>query len=247
MVNDLKNNFTRAVEETVPPSSGFMKTASAQILILDDEENLAEMLAEMVQMLGHVPTVCQNPAKALELIATRNFELILSDYHMPVMNGGEFYEELTRRRPEMAGRIIFLTGDSVGAETDDFLKAIGNPHVRKPFQLLRIEEVIGSTLDKLRKTRPAKAEPAVSSRVAIPRWSIPRRRRAGSGNGRQRIPRDAARNKGQICSRSVRGMLREASSDLGKKAKTPSRNPAGGTSRRGRTSNKNISQCALPS
>ena len=46
----------------------------------------------------------------------------------------------------LAKRIIFLTGDTVNDETQQFLKSTGNPHISKPFQLANIQQVLKDTL-----------------------------------------------------------------------------------------------------
>ena len=84
---------------------------SAKILILDDDPAIGEMLGEMLDLLGHCPTSCQDPAEALRLIQHQQFDLILSDYRMPGMQGNEFYRQVYLVQPDLARRVVFLTGD----------------------------------------------------------------------------------------------------------------------------------------
>jgi len=125
--------------------------AAARILVLDDERHIAELLSEMLRLLGHDPTPCLSPVQALRALETGPFDLILSDFRMPVMNGQEFYLRVRERDPKLAARIIFLTGDVVNEETHGFLMSSGNMHLAKPFQLPALEAVIHEVLAKARE------------------------------------------------------------------------------------------------
>jgi PAS domain S-box-containing protein len=133
-----------ALEPSAPPPS--RPAFSARVLVLDDEQFIAELLAEMLGVLGHQAVVCHAPADALRKIQTDPFDLVISDFRMPVMNGEQFYHELVRVKPALADRTIFLTGDVVNEETQQFLASTGNPHLDKPFQLTRLEAVINTLL-----------------------------------------------------------------------------------------------------
>jgi signal transduction histidine kinase/CheY-like chemotaxis protein len=119
---------------------------SAEILVLDDEGAIAELLGEMLGLLGHSATLCQSALEALELVEKREFDLIISDFRMPKMNGQEFYQQAIEKKPSLARRIIFLTGDVVNEETQAFLRSTGNPHLSKPFQLARVEQTVMEVL-----------------------------------------------------------------------------------------------------
>ena len=118
----------------------------ARILIVDDERSLAELLGEMLGILGHVTTVCCLPAHALDLLERNQYDVVLSDYRMPGMDGERFYRAAIKRRPQLANRFIFLTGDLINPETQAFLESIGSPHLAKPFQLERVEQVLAEIL-----------------------------------------------------------------------------------------------------
>jgi PAS domain S-box-containing protein len=126
--------------------------AAADILVLDDEKALAEMLGEMLSLLGHRPTLCNAAADALKLLESQSFNLILSDIRMPQIDGQQFYRLATERDPELAKRFIFLTGDVVNEETQSFLKSVGNPYIPKPFHLAAVEETVDEML--ARQTAP---------------------------------------------------------------------------------------------
>ena len=88
----------------------------------------------------------RDAAEALELIEKENFDLVISDYRMPGMNGRQFYEQAVKQRPLLARRIIFLTGDVVNEETLAFVSSIGNPHIAKPFSLSGVKTVVAEVI-----------------------------------------------------------------------------------------------------
>ena len=110
--------------------------------MLDDEKSIAEMLGEMLDLLGYTPTLRHLAADALDLLDRQEFDLIISDFRMPGINGRQFYELVAQRKPALARRLIFLTGDVVNDETLSFLKSIGNPHIAKPFNLNSVSAIV---------------------------------------------------------------------------------------------------------
>ena len=117
-----------------------------RVLVLDDEAAIAELLTEMLKILGYDVSPCLRPREALELLGRESFDLVLSDFRMPEMNGKAFHGEVQAMNPALARRIIFLTGDTVNDETQLFLQTTGNPHISKPFQFTNIQQVLKDTL-----------------------------------------------------------------------------------------------------
>ena len=147
---DTMTSAIAPLDSVAPPALRRMD-ASARILVLDDERHIAELLSEMLRLLGHDPTTCLSPIQALEALESGPFDLILSDFRMPVMNGQEFYLRVREMDPKLASRIIFLTGDVLNEETHGFLKSSGNMHLAKPFQLPALEAVIHEVLAQARE------------------------------------------------------------------------------------------------
>ena len=83
------------------------------ILVVDDELDVARSLAEMLQDLGHQPSVAESVADALELIDQRAFDLAFVDLRMPRLSGTELRRQIGQRNAGLAARTIILTGDTV--------------------------------------------------------------------------------------------------------------------------------------
>ncbi|MGP8247431.1 MAG: sigma-54-dependent transcriptional regulator [Bryobacteraceae bacterium] len=66
----------------------------ANLLIVDDDQNTLASLARAFRMAGHEATVCDNAARALELVQTKRFDMMMSDVVMPGKDGLALLEEL---------------------------------------------------------------------------------------------------------------------------------------------------------
>jgi len=123
----------------------------ATVLIIDDEPLIAGLLGELLETRGYSPTVRRSAVEALELLASREFDLIISDLRMPEMGGQEFHRLLLDRNPAMARCIIFMTGNSLDEEHQLFLGSTGAPHIAKPFRIDAIEKLVAETVAGIRK------------------------------------------------------------------------------------------------
>ena len=124
---------------------------SVRVLIVDDEACISDLLSEMLRLLGYASSQCFSPLAALRLLNEGDFDVILSDFRMPQMNGDEFYHKAVARRPELASRFVFLTGDTVNEGTQLFLKEHSRPHLSKPFELETVIEVITDVLSQQKR------------------------------------------------------------------------------------------------
>ncbi|RPJ34504.1 MAG: response regulator, partial [Deltaproteobacteria bacterium] len=76
------------------------RTAGFQILIADDEKVQREMLAGFLNKQGYKTVSVEDGAKALDRYSSGSFDLVLTDFRMPGMDGFTLLTELKRRNPE---------------------------------------------------------------------------------------------------------------------------------------------------
>jgi CheY-like chemotaxis protein len=117
-----------------------------RILAVDDEQLVLNALK---RTLGseHDVTLFTRPQAALEWLEQgQTADIILCDLMMPEMTGMEFHAELSRRMPEQAGRIIFVTGGAFTPGARDFLGRIGNLRVEKPFDAKALRQLVSAQL-----------------------------------------------------------------------------------------------------
>jgi len=72
------------------------------VLVVDDDADIRETLADVLEVAGFVVTLAANGREALERLRARPFDLVVLDLMMPVMTGWEFREEQLRD-PAIAG------------------------------------------------------------------------------------------------------------------------------------------------
>jgi CheY-like chemotaxis protein len=124
-----------------PPSKGL------RLLVVDDEPLIREILQEGLVGLGEV-LAAGSGRQALELIAAQpDFDLILCDLMMPDVTGVELAQHLERSAPELARRMIFLTGGAFSEEARAFLE--GRERLRKPVGLAEVIQAIEGRIGAL--------------------------------------------------------------------------------------------------
>src|SRR5438094_1587778 len=82
----------------------------AHLLIVDDDANTLASLARAFRLAGHEATVCDNAARALELVKTQAFDMMLSDVVMPGKDGLTLLEEM--RGLGVALPVVMISGQA---------------------------------------------------------------------------------------------------------------------------------------
>jgi CheY-like chemotaxis protein/anti-sigma regulatory factor (Ser/Thr protein kinase) len=141
-------------DETAPsaalaPSSSAPKLhgAGKKILIVDDEEDIVELARKSLERQGYTVRTALNGEGALRHLAHDQFELIVSDWKMPGLNGQQLYERLLEIQPLSAQRMIFMTGDVLSEKTERYLQEHEKICLTKPFSLADFERAIRKTFD----------------------------------------------------------------------------------------------------
>ncbi len=117
------------------------------ILVVDDESDLIEMLAMLLEMEGYTVATCQTAHLAMDQLHHETFDAVVLDVQLPGdMNGPQFYEYLASQVPLLAERTLFITADTMSYETRRFLERTQRPSMEKPFRvdefLAAIEELL---------------------------------------------------------------------------------------------------------
>ncbi|HEY9067575.1 MAG TPA: ATP-binding protein [Burkholderiaceae bacterium] len=102
------------------------------ILVVDDESEIRETLARILAGRHSVVTVGSGH-EALERLATQDYDAILTDLRMPGLDGRALYQEIARRWPHRAARVVFVTGDTLSVASNEFVVESGRPVIHKPF------------------------------------------------------------------------------------------------------------------
>lgn len=138
--------FTRRMNDTGETGGhgcvGKTDEPRARVLIIDDEELLARALGRALSpQCDYV--ICSRARSALELLARGlRFDLILCDLAMPEMTGMDLHEELVKIAPEVAARMVFMTGGATAMRAQTFLERVPNERLEKPFQTQHVLALI---------------------------------------------------------------------------------------------------------
>ena len=81
---------------------------SNSILLIDDEEKFAQMLQELLQANGYESDYCLNPKEAIALLGKEDYDLVITDYKMPEMDGAEFLQKARKINPDLP--VIMISG-----------------------------------------------------------------------------------------------------------------------------------------
>ncbi len=125
-----------------------------RILIVDDEIEMVDMLFNLLKNEGYRVDTARNGKLALEKIQIRDYMVIICDVKMPVMNGIQFYEILKGRKPRLAEKIIFISGDIINKDTIKFLKTCGCMYLGKPFKIESLKNCVASLISSSEYVEP---------------------------------------------------------------------------------------------
>jgi signal transduction histidine kinase/CheY-like chemotaxis protein len=104
-------------------------------LVVEDEAALGAAMAESLADAGFVVDRAGDGGEALSRVQARVYDLIVCDLKMPRVDGMTFYRALERDHPDLARRILFVTGDVAGTDAERFLEETGCRWLAKPFRL----------------------------------------------------------------------------------------------------------------
>ena len=128
------------------PAPAPERTPQGTILFVDDELDLASLAQRVLSRAGYDVFCALSGGEALQRLAERRYDLIILDLKMPDMSGRDVYELIRRAHPEMAGRIVFTTGDTVNQDTRAWLAAVGGPVLTKPYTLDQLTQLVDEAL-----------------------------------------------------------------------------------------------------
>jgi signal transduction histidine kinase/CheY-like chemotaxis protein len=137
---------TAAAEAEPAPIAG-------RVLVVEDEVEIAQMLSEVLHRDHHQVSVATSGRQALDHLAAHPVDLILSDLRMPDLDGPGLHRELSSSAPELAQRMVFVTGDVLAPDTATFLAQTSLPVIEKPIDPYDLRLKVQTYLAALRRPR----------------------------------------------------------------------------------------------
>ena len=100
---------------------------SQSILIVDDEELFCTIFRRLLEHEGYIVSCCNNPSDAILLSQKRKFDIIVTDYNMPEMNGDDLARLMRYRFSDS-----YIVGLSCETRESEFLEAGADAFFEKP-------------------------------------------------------------------------------------------------------------------
>lgn len=124
------------------PSAAHHNGTGKSVLVIDDEEPILEMVAEILGNSGYQVTTATDGESALKKLAQGNFDLAICDWKMPGLNGRQFFERISTTHPALARNLIFMSGDVINHQIQAFLTQHQKFCLSKPFSLADFEAAL---------------------------------------------------------------------------------------------------------
>jgi DNA-binding response OmpR family regulator len=133
---------TEFIERTYEISGDLIPMEVRRVLLLEDDDKLAETIKDLLSARHYVVDRVQNGAEGLKLILAEDYHAILCDMVMPEFPGDMFYVAVKRVKPHLCRRFVFMTGQRADARIVRFLEEIKGVVLWKPFEFKKLFNVI---------------------------------------------------------------------------------------------------------
>jgi PAS domain S-box-containing protein len=135
----------KAEQEQPPPS--VRSPSRGRVLVVDDEVMIGNSLRRILSK-DHDVVVCTSGRAALDALAAEaSFDIVLCDIMMPDVSGMDVYDELNRKAPDVAKKMVFMTGGSFTPRARAFLDQVPNPRLDKPLDVKTLRTWIKNRLE----------------------------------------------------------------------------------------------------
>ncbi|HTR64814.1 MAG TPA: response regulator [Terriglobales bacterium] len=126
-----------------------LKPALLPVLLIEDEPAVMAYVRSALERNGYSVVCAESGAEGLKQLELGQFLGVVSDMRTPGgVDGADVYAWICLYRPELASRLVFITGDLANEETADTLRRTGAPCVEKPFRVHQFIGVVEKTIGK---------------------------------------------------------------------------------------------------
>jgi DNA-binding NtrC family response regulator len=122
------------------------------VLLIEDEPAVMAYVRAALERSGYPVVSTESGADALRILQGGEFTGVVSDMRTPGgVDGAQVHAWIAANRPELASKIVFITGDLANDETIATLRQTGAPCVEKPFRVQQFISVVEQTMGKSRE------------------------------------------------------------------------------------------------
>lgn len=116
-----------------------------KVLIVDDDDTIAFLEEEILKASGYEVDRASNGMEAVGLLEFNTYNIIVSDYLMPQMNGEQFYKYLQEKHPEMLDKFVVVSGSIIDT---NFFTSRGVQVLSKPFNIKEFTDAVNNVINK---------------------------------------------------------------------------------------------------
>lgn len=128
-----------------------MSTPATQrlpLLVIEDERSVMDFIRMALERHGYSCRTANSAAQGITMLQSGSFTGVISDMRTPGgASGADVHAWISRNRPELRERMLFITGDTVNEETLKALNHTGVPYIEKPFRvkdlIANVEKIFG--------------------------------------------------------------------------------------------------------
>ena len=121
------------------------------ILVVEEDFYISDVCKKALSADGFTVALAADERTARKMLLAQDYDLILLEVRVPKAIGTGLYHWLNDERPEMARRVMFITGDVLIGDTLDFLKTSARPFLPKPFSLGELRARVKQEIERLGK------------------------------------------------------------------------------------------------
>ncbi len=130
-------------------STSAIQPKQLPVLLIEDEPAVMSYVRAVLERSGYQVVCSESGAEGLHLLESGDFLGIVSDMRTPGgVDGADVHAWVSRNRPELSSRLVFITGDIANEETAATLQRTGAPCVEKPFRVQQFISVVEQTIGK---------------------------------------------------------------------------------------------------
>ncbi len=131
-------------EEEAPEAIKEQPQTPRNILVVDDEEVLTELTAEILKTGGHNVMTAYRASDALKILTENDVDIVISDVIMPGMNGFELAEKVKQNWPDI--KVILVSGYNEQLESGEKVNDYYDMHLEKPVSSIQLFHSINNVL-----------------------------------------------------------------------------------------------------
>jgi DNA-binding NtrC family response regulator len=113
------------------------------VLVIEDEASVLAFVRAALERGGYSVVGARSGVLGLEMLASAEFAGVVSDMRTPGgVSGQDVYRWICQFRPDLAKRVMFITGDTVNQQTVQALRSTGVPFIEKPFRVHELMDMV---------------------------------------------------------------------------------------------------------